>query len=126
MQALERGATLITVDPRFSVPASKSRYWLPIKPGTDIALLLAWMNVLINEELYDKDYVAGYCSGFEQLAAQVQPYNPEWAYLETSLEAAQIRATMPWLRLRRRPWCIPGVMSPGMATIPSAAGPSPF
>ena len=92
-QALERGATLITVDPRFSVPASKSRYWLPIKPGTDIALLLAWMNVLINEELYDKDYVARYCSGFEQLAAQVQPYNPEWAYLETGLEAAQIRAT---------------------------------
>ena len=55
--ALDKGADLITVDPRFSVAAGKSRYWLPIRPGTDIALLLAWMNVLINEGLYDRDYV---------------------------------------------------------------------
>ena len=93
VQALDKGATLITVDPRFSVAASKSDYWLPIKPGTDIALLLAWMNVLINEDLYDHDYVARYCSGFEQLAAHVQPFNPEWAYLETGLEPGLIRAT---------------------------------
>ncbi|MCP4406702.1 MAG: molybdopterin-dependent oxidoreductase [Gammaproteobacteria bacterium] len=92
-QALEKGATLITVDPRFSVPASKSKHWLPIKPGTDIALLLAWINVIINEDLYDKEYVARYCSGFEQLTAHVQPYNPEWAYLETGLETEQIRTT---------------------------------
>ncbi|MEN8129256.1 MAG: molybdopterin-dependent oxidoreductase, partial [Pseudomonadota bacterium] len=92
-QALDRGATLITVDPRFSVPAAKSRHWLPIKPGTDIALLLAWINVIINEDLYDQEYVAGHCSGFEQLMAHVQPYNPEWAYLETGLEPAQIRTT---------------------------------
>jgi thiosulfate reductase/polysulfide reductase chain A len=92
-QALDKGATLITVDPRFSVPASKSQHWLPIKPGTDLALLLAWMNVLINENLYARDYVNRYCSGFEQLAAHVQPFHPEWAYLETGLEPAQIRAT---------------------------------
>jgi len=92
-QALDNGATLITVDPRFSVPASKSKHWLPIKPGTDIALLLAWMNVIINEDLHDRDYVDRYCSGFEQLAAHVQPFNPEWAYLETGLEPDQIRAT---------------------------------
>ena len=92
-QALDNGATLITVDPRFSVPASKSKHWLPIKPGTDLALLLAWMNVIINEGLHDRDYVARYCSGFEQLAAHVQPFNPEWAYLETGLEPDQIRTT---------------------------------
>lgn len=92
-QALDKGATLITVDPRFSVPASKSQHWLPIKPGTDLALLLAWMNILINEKLYDRDYVTRYCDGFEQLAAHVQPFHPEWAYLETGLEPAQIRAT---------------------------------
>ena len=40
------GATFITVDPRFSILAGKSKYWLPIKPGTDTALLLAWINVL--------------------------------------------------------------------------------
>ena len=93
IQGLNNGATLITVDPRFSVAASKSKHWLPIKPGTDIALLLAWMNVLINEGLYDRDYVARYCNGFDQLAAHVQPYNPEWAYLETGLEPARIRET---------------------------------
>ena len=49
---LQRGAKLIVVDPRFSTAASKADYWLPIKPGTDIALLLAWMNVLISENLY--------------------------------------------------------------------------
>ena len=65
--ALRRDATLITVDPRFSVPAGKSKYWLPIKPGTDIALLLAWMHVLIDEGLYDKDYIERYATGFEQL-----------------------------------------------------------
>ena len=93
MQALDRGATLITVDPRFSVPASKSKHWLPIKPGTDTALLLAWMNVLVNEQLYDRDYVAQNCSGFEELARHVQPYSPEWAYLETGLEPEKIRET---------------------------------
>jgi thiosulfate reductase/polysulfide reductase chain A len=92
-QAIDAGATLITVDPRFSVAASKSDHWLPIKPGTDIALLLAWMNVLINEDLYDRDYVARHCSGFDQLRAHVQPFNPEWAYLETGLKPGLIRAT---------------------------------
>ncbi len=92
-QALDSGATLITVDPRFSVAASKSTHWLPIKPGTDIALLLAWMNVLINEGLYDKQYVAQNCSGFDELVAHVQPFNPEWAYLETGLDPESIRET---------------------------------
>jgi len=92
-EAINRDATLITVDPRFSVAAGKSRYWLPIRPGTDIALLLAWMNVLINEDLYDKDYVARYATGFDQLRDHVQPFNPEWAYLETGLQPDLIRDT---------------------------------
>mgnify|MGYP000069539850 CR=1 FL=1 len=92
-EALNKDVSLITVDPRFSVPAGKSKYWLPIKPGTDIALLLAWMNVLIREQLYDRDYVDRYCDGFEELSRHVQPYTPEWAWLETGLEPAQIRET---------------------------------
>ncbi len=51
------------------------------------------MNVLINEDLYDHEYVARHCSGLEQLVQHVQPFNPEWAYLETGLEPASIRAT---------------------------------
>ena len=92
-RALDKGATVITVDPRFSVAAAKSQHWLPIKPGTDIALLLAWTNVLINEGLYDRHYVARYCSGLDKLVDHVQPYNPEWAYLETGIEPAVIRET---------------------------------
>lgn len=92
-EALRRDATLITVDPRFSVPASKSKYWLPIKPGTDTALLLAWMHVLINENLYNKDYIERYASGFEQLKEHVARYTPEWVYLETGLEPDLIRTT---------------------------------
>lgn len=91
--ALERGATLITVDPRFSVAAGKSRYWLPIRPGTDLALLLAWMNVLITEELYDKAYVQRYTMGLDKLAAHVKRYSPEWVYLETGIEPDLIRTT---------------------------------
>jgi thiosulfate reductase/polysulfide reductase chain A len=92
-RALDNGATLITVDPRFSVAAGKSKYWLPIRPGTDIALLLAWMNVLINEDLYDKDYVERYVADFDKLGEHVQPFNPEWAFLETGLDPAVIRET---------------------------------
>jgi thiosulfate reductase/polysulfide reductase chain A len=92
-EALNNDVTLITVDPRFSVPASKSKYWLPIKPGTDMALLLSWMNVLITEELYDKDYVERYTVGFEQLARHVRDYTPEWVYLETGIKPDVIRQT---------------------------------
>ena len=92
-KAINENATLITVDPRFSVPAGKSRYWLPIKPGTDIALLLSWMNVLIEEKLYDKDYLDQYAMGFEQLAEHVRQYSPEWVYLETGIRPEVIRET---------------------------------
>ena len=92
-QAIDKGVTIITVDPRFSTAASKSKYWLPIKPSTDIALLLAWMNVIINEELYDKDYVEKLTYGFDQLKAHVQKYTPEWAYGITTIEPDIIKKT---------------------------------
>ena len=92
-QAIERGASIIVVDPRFSVAASKAKHYLPIKPGTDMALLLAWMNVLVNEGLYDKDYVEAYGYGFEAFAASIAPYTPEWAYPRTTIDPALIRET---------------------------------
>ena len=92
-EGLSRGAKLIVVDPRFSTAASKADWWLPIRPGTDIALLLAWMNVLIGEDLYDKEYISNYAQGFPQLAAYVKEFTPEWAEAITELPAAKIRAT---------------------------------
>ena len=52
--AIDRGADIITVDPRYATAASKSKFWLPIKPATDLALLLAWIHVIIEEGWYDK------------------------------------------------------------------------
>ncbi len=91
--ARARGATFITVDPRYSLIASKSRYWLPIKPGTDIALLLAWAHVLIDEDLYDARFIEANAYGFEEFRAAVADKTPEWAYLETGIEPDVIRAT---------------------------------
>ncbi len=92
-EAVANGATIITVDPRFSTAASKSKYWLPIKPGTDLALLLAWIHVIIEEELYDKEYVKKYTIGFEQLKQAVKDNTPEWAYPITTIKPHIIRQT---------------------------------
>jgi thiosulfate reductase/polysulfide reductase chain A len=92
-KAVANHASIIVVDPRFSVAASKAKYYLPIKPGTDIALLLAWMNVIVNEKLYDEDYINKYGFGFEQFAAQIASYTPEWAFPETGIEPDLIRKT---------------------------------
>lgn len=91
--AIDKGATIITVDPRLSIAANKSKYWLPIKPATDIALLLSWIHVLIFDELYNKEYVEQHTMGLEQLKEHVRPFTPEWAYGITTIEPSVIRET---------------------------------
>ncbi len=91
--AIDNGATIITVDPRFSTAASKSKHWLAIKPATDIALMLAWMNVLIEEDIYDKEYVKKYANGFNELKNHVRQFTPEWAYGITTIKPEEIRRT---------------------------------
>ncbi|WP_167609907.1 molybdopterin-containing oxidoreductase family protein [Maribellus sediminis] len=92
-EAIDNGATIITVDPRFSTAAAHSQHWLPIKPATDIALLLAWIHVLVYEELYDKDFVEKYTFGLEYLKDHVKNFTPEWAYGITTIEPEKIRET---------------------------------
>ncbi len=91
--AIDKGATIITVDPRFSTAASKSKYWLPIKPATDLALLLSWIHVLIYEEIYNKDFVEQYTFGFDLLKEHVKEMTPEWAYGNTTIKPDVIRKT---------------------------------
>lgn len=91
MNARARGAKLVVVDPRMSTAAAKADLWLPIRPGTDTALLLAWSHVLITEEIYDRAYVAKWTVGFDELAHHVQPYTPEWAGKITDIPAETIR-----------------------------------
>ena len=100
-RAVERRVPIIVVDPRYSVAASKAKHWLPIKPGTDIALLLAWMNVLVTEGLYDREFVGKYGHGFDKFVGEIKTYSPEWAAKETGIEAAVIRATAREFASRR-------------------------
>lgn len=92
-EAIANGASIIVVDPRFSVAAGKAKYYLPIKPGADMALLLAWLHVLVTENLYNKEYVDKYGFGFDNFVQEILPYTPEWAYPETGIEPELIRAT---------------------------------
>ena len=92
-EVIDRGATIITVDPRLSTVASKSKYWLPIKPATDLALLLAWIHVAIYEDIYNKDYVEQYTYGFDDLKEHVKDMTPEWAYGITTIKPDIIRKT---------------------------------
>ncbi len=91
--AIDNGAVIITVDPRLSTAASKSKFWLPIKPSTDIALLLAWIHVLIYDDLYNKEYVEAYADGFNELKEHVKRFTPEWAYPITTIKPEHIRNT---------------------------------
>jgi thiosulfate reductase/polysulfide reductase chain A len=88
-----RHADLIVVDPRFSTAASKARTWMPIRPGTDTALLLAWIQVITSEGRYQRDYVERYVSGLDELTRAVAGNTPEWAAAETGIDAELIRTT---------------------------------
>lgn len=92
-EAIGKGAELVVVDPRYSVAAGKARYWLPIKPGTDIALLLAWMHVIVNEGLYDRDYLEQYAVGLPELKTHLADKTPEWAWVRTGIEPQLIAET---------------------------------
>ncbi len=89
-------AKIVVVDPRFSTAASKAWRYLPIKPGTDLALLLGWIHVLLHEgryegELIDGKYLDQYAHGLPELTEHVKKYTPEWAYGETGIEPDVIR-----------------------------------
>lgn len=92
-EAIDRKATIITVDPRLSTAATHSKYWLPIKPSTDIALLLAWIHVVIYEKRYNQEYIEKNTFGFDELKEHVAEFTPEWAAKITDLKAEQIRET---------------------------------
>src|SRR6266581_4541465 len=85
-----RKAKLVYLDPRFTVTASKADEWYPIKPGTDLAFILALLHVIVGENRYNKEFVSTYCVGFEKLADHVKPFTPEWAEKETEIRAEDI------------------------------------
>ncbi len=130
--ALEAASKVLVIDPRASALTKKADLWLQLRPGTDDALALAMINVIIAEELYDKEFVANYTHGFEALAAHVKDMTPGWAEGITWVPAEKIRdaarmfatakpALMEWgVALEQTPNCIQTVRA--VSIIPSITG----
>jgi anaerobic selenocysteine-containing dehydrogenase len=76
---LEKGSKLVVIDPKKISLAKKAEMYLPIRPGTDGALALALIHVIIKENLYDRDFVERWTHGFDRLVSHIEPYTPEWA-----------------------------------------------
>ncbi len=93
---MRQGSKVIVIDPRRIPIADKAEMYLPIRPGTDGALALALMNVMITENLYDAAFVEKWTCGFDSLVSHVGQYTPEWAEGITGVKAGDIK------RLARR------------------------
>jgi thiosulfate reductase/polysulfide reductase chain A len=89
-RALQAGSFGIAVDPRRSETAKQCKMWLPIRPGTDCALALAMIHVIINEGFYDKEFVEKWTVGFDKLKEHVSGFSPQWAEEITGVPALDI------------------------------------
>ena len=97
--AVEKGSSLIVIDPRGTEFAQKANIWIKVRPGSDLALVLGMLNVVITEGLFDKDFVENHTIGFDDLKELVKEYPPEkvakitWVPAETIKETARLYAT---------------------------------
>lgn len=95
---MKRGTKFIVIDPRQTWMSTRAELFLQVRPGSDCALALGMMHVIINEELYDKEFVEKWTYGFEELKERVQEYTPEkvaeltWAKKEDIIAAARMYA----------------------------------
>ncbi|SDM43524.1 molybdopterin-dependent oxidoreductase [Halarsenatibacter silvermanii] len=90
-EALSGDAKIVCVDPRQNNIARIADDWVPIKPGTDLAMVLAISNVIIEEGLYDEEYVEEHAVGFDQFAERVERVTPDWAEQVTDVPAEKIK-----------------------------------
>ncbi len=84
------GGKVVVIDPVKSETADIADRWVPLRLGTDLALALAMIRVVMLEELYDREFVRDYTTGFDALAEHIERYTPEWAARITGLTAASI------------------------------------
>jgi len=96
-QCKKEGGKLIVVDPRETAAAKLADLWLQPRPGTDAALFLALINVIIEEEMYDKEFVAKWVHGFDQLKERAKEYTPEKVAEISWVPADKIRAAAKML-----------------------------
>jgi anaerobic selenocysteine-containing dehydrogenase len=90
-EAKNKGAKLVVIDPFKTRTAREADWHIPIRPGTDAALALGLMNVIIGEDLVDHDYVQNYTTGFDELKERVSAYPPEMVAKITGIPAQDIR-----------------------------------
>jgi anaerobic selenocysteine-containing dehydrogenase len=108
--ALKANPKIIVIDPRKTRLARKAHVFLQLRPGTDDALALAMLNVIIEDRSYNKDFVEKWTHGFDRLAERVRQYTPEWAEPITWVPAEKIRAAARlWIEAQ------PGAMEWGAA-----------
>jgi anaerobic selenocysteine-containing dehydrogenase len=88
-----KSKTMIVVDPRVTKTAMMADIYLPVKPRSDLALLNAMLRITIDEELYDKDFVAAHTSGFKELRESLETYTLEYSAEVTGLDPELIRKT---------------------------------
>lgn len=92
---MHRGAELVVIDPRLTWLASRAKTWLQIRPGTDCAMALGLANIMIQEGIYDKDFVEKWCYGFDEFAERCSEWTPEkteevtWVPKELIIKAAR-------------------------------------
>ncbi len=90
--AAQRGAEVVIIDPRRTETAARTNaQWIPVRPGTDGALALSMIEVMIDEELYDEGFAENWCFGFENLKSYVQHFRPEVVESITGVPANTIR-----------------------------------
>ncbi|MFT4210454.1 MAG: bifunctional nitrate reductase/sulfite reductase flavoprotein subunit alpha [Microbacterium sp.] len=94
---LKRGARLIVVDPRRSATADRADLYLPIAPGTDLALLNGLLHLLVADGRIDEEFIAAHTEGWDQLAALLADYPPERVAGITGLPEADIRTAARWI-----------------------------
>jgi anaerobic selenocysteine-containing dehydrogenase len=98
-QSVSRGAKIIAVDPRLTRIAARADVWLQLRPGTDTALALGMLNVIINEALYDQEFVKEHVYGWDQFVERVNQYPLDkvskitWVSQDKIRQAARLFAT---------------------------------
>lgn len=108
-QAVRNGAKLIVIDPRKTEASDRADIWLQLRPGTDACLLMAMIRVILDENLYDHDFVTRWCYGFEELEQRVGRFSLEEAERITWVPASLIREAARLYAVSR-----PGVFVEGM------------
>ncbi|MDR0500476.1 MAG: molybdopterin-dependent oxidoreductase [Coriobacteriales bacterium] len=88
---LQMGSKLVVIDPQLTWLGAKADFWLPLRPGTDLALALAWLNVITTEELEDKEFIELWCAYYDELKEHVAQFTPEWAAEICQIDAELIR-----------------------------------